>query len=370
MCCLKRSADLYLCLRCWRQTDIRDLTVTCPLCEEETVHPLARRHAASSVRSVLPPWKRFTLVHPRDVRACSQHAFQSSTLWCSCGERISSNARVENNGGMLGLGIAGAPGAGKTTMMLAALYEMKKARMEARLLGIGDTTKRFKTLQDRLFSEHLKPERTLEASREHGFGWRVRKHGKPRNADRLLVMHDLAGNIWTDDARVTREDVSRYINLLGKVVLVLDGARIAADLGIPIRDDWEANQVEARASDDDTVLENLFEHLGSRTDNMDLALAVSKGDLIWDQPKWEGLRVAAEQNNSAVVHGSIGNLLAESGRGGIIEFAREFKHTHQFIFSSLGFRPMAVNGSQTGALVMPPAPIGADGPIRWLLGTD
>jgi hypothetical protein len=355
----------YLCLRCWRQIAARDLTLTCDLCDRETDHPLLR-YRPRTVKSVLR-WRRFFRVNLSKQR-CPAHPGLRATLRCICSAPVYETVRIARGDRMLALGVVGTSGAGKTMMMLAALHQMGKAGVEHRLLGIGDTNKRIWELQNRVFNERLKPEKTAEVSQD-GFGWRIRGEGMPPSADRLLVMQDLDGNIWTGDAKSKQEEISRYLDLLGKVVLVLDGAQIAADLGLGTGDDWEAAVPGTRGFDDNIVLDYLLNTLGSRTGQMDLALAVSKGDLMWDQPDWTGLRRTATPYNRAVVNPLISEMLIASGRANVVEFAKQFRHTHQFIFSGIGFRPVVQYGSQ-GMLIRAPDPIGADGPIRWLLEAE
>lgn len=313
---------------------------------------------------MIPRWKRYGPVRLNRVR-CDRHPDLPGTLKCVCGARVRTDALIHRGKKMLGLGVVGTPGAGKTTMMLAAMHEMAKARVPEKLLGIGDTDGRFSKLRDRLFNERLQPERT-KVGKDDGFGWRVRRQGMGPAADRLLVMQDLDGSTWNGDAKEKPEIVARYFTMLDKIVVVLDGARIATDLGLHVNDGWEPERTGTGGLDDNTVFSNLLDVLGDRASQVSVALAVSKGDLLWSQSGKGDLQKAAERKDSAVVDHTVRDLLVESGRGAVVEFAGQFRQNHQFIFSSLGFRPVV---NTQGVLTAQPSPVGAEQPIRWLLGT-
>jgi hypothetical protein len=356
----------FLCLKCWRANDFLNLNYICPRCS-------TAQWTGQRPRRVRSRFSRWTLLFNRpSAVTCPKHRDTTAQLLCKCGAPVQRENQVNMIGRRpVGLGLAGAAGAGKTVMMLSALREMR-GKMDSpgsrALLGIGDTESRFALLEDEFFHTGRKPSRTDEMS-VHGFGWRVSPDPGTRQPESLLLLCDVAGEVWSGGADNSREELGRYFGLLRKLVLVIDGASVAADLGLEGKDAWDPNPRRGdQGARDAQVLSYLISKFDSARRDIDIALAISKGDLLWDSKvdEWAGLKAAAAGNPGE--ESALEEVLRRSGRRNLLVWSRaKFRDTKLFIFSGLGFRPEASQVSADLALVPPPAPLGAARPVQWLL---
>jgi hypothetical protein len=369
--------NLFLCLYCWQKTRAADLIFTCPICAspEGSKHPLDRGVGPRRVKRVVPWWRRSSGIRLHGVR-CPIHRDTLATFSCpTCHRPVRPDAMIRDRH-MVGLGVAGYKSSGKTTMMLGALPELGVGGGSGRafhVLGIGSTDLRFREAHDEFYRVRSKSKLTSQHEVLEGFGWRTRAADDPDDAEQLLVMSDLAGQFWSGEGenglnREARERVDRYTGLLDKMVLVLDGAQIAADLGLQGDDAWDTDpRTRTNGFNDTAVLGNLLGRFGdARASEIELALAVSKGDLLWDT--WKELQDSAENGEMLLDDAPVRELLERSKRGALITWAKQFKDHRAFIFSSLGFRPEETDiDPENGTLLRPPSPVGVSAPIRWLI---
>lgn len=379
----------YLCVVCWRARPVEELYYTCPGCERQEgnlpfwargTEPGKGRPISSLRRSW---WRRRSFLEPAEV-VCPRHSEVDLQLYCPspCGAPITRAAQVGDRGG-LGVGFAGATSAGKTIFTLAAIRKLRRARVdgyEVFLLGLGDTEERFGALESSLFGEHRRPEPTPETNSHGGmnFAWEVavtQDGATRRGRDALVAVSDLAGETWGQPSHEPAELLDRYLELMGGVVFLLDGASVADDLGLESKDAWNR---EPRAGDQGTRdrqwLRWLIERLGARASEVDLALTISKGDLIWTHGDWAELKPPPNEGRlpSAEPRSARSDLLQRvldaSGRGDLPASARaNFRRTGVFIASSLGFRPGPGDVDSSERLVRPLAPHNVEAPVLWLL---
>jgi len=368
-------SEVYLCLKCWLQTPASELTYLCPACGQQPVaqNPVLGRVAGlRKVKQAKRGLRRLSSVQLHDVR-CPRHPELLQSFRCECTAEIRPDAAIKTGpGSTLGIGIVGSSGVGKTLMMLSALHDMREAN-GVHLLGIGDTDVRFAGLYEEFFSGGIRPKLTRPGD-TGGFGWRARSPGDADVGDRLLLMNDLPGQFWSGEELKGDMPAARFMELLHKIVLVLDGAGIAADLGLPTTDAWNQEpRVPTRGFKDSALLGNLLNNLGEhRIRNMDLAIAVSKGDLLWEHDRWAPLLESSRNGGSSRVNSAVLELLEASGRSGLLTYASKFRHCEPFAFSSLGFRPdeSHLDSANGSVLKQSPTPIGAAAPIRWLLDPE
>src|SRR6185295_19925411 len=163
------------------------------------------------------------------------------------------------------------------------------------LLGFDGTEERFGALSGQLLRQGQRPLITmpelgeaLEFDTSHNFAWNVfeTNRGRKRPTPRaVLAVYDVAGEVWGLPPHERSSRLDRYLGLLGYLVFVLDGASIAADLGLPTEDAWQANDFE-RETRGATDLE-WFDRVRQRLDHLnrqrrtDLALVISKADHLW-----------------------------------------------------------------------------------------
>jgi hypothetical protein len=232
-------------------------------------------------------------------------------LFCPCGAPLTARSALDGEE-ELGLGFAGPRAAGKTLLTLAAVRALDGARVDGErvsLFGVGDTPRRFRELAADFLHEHRQAEATrLEPPPEqlvHGTGeithlaWELFA-GRGRERAGVVAVYDLAGETWGLPAHERRERFDRYLGLVTSLVFVVDGASVAADLGLDPRDAWDP---EPRRGDggarDEEWLGAVLDRLGGRAREVDLAVALTKGDLLWEEPRWAGLRPEAAADGPA-----------------------------------------------------------------------
>ena len=329
---------------------------------------------------------------------------EQGQLFCPCGASLGSNALLEGKASLLGF--AGARSAGKTVLLLSAIHQLDRAAavggQEISLLGVGDTEERLRGLRRRFFVDRQKPdatvpeEETSPAGANNSYCWKLRTSSLPSptpgslsavaaasaeaaRADarerarkggtaQLFGIFDVAGESWRDLKRQGNGRLLRYLDLLGLLVFVVDGAALADDLGFDSRDAWNDGGPRGDLGAADLqIFSALCERLGDRTREIALAIVISKADLLWQAERFSELGP-----DSALAEGErqelISRLLKESYRGSLLPEARErFRRVGLFAASGLGFRPAADDVGQDRSLVRQPRPHGVLEPLYFLL---
>lgn len=395
-----------LCVACWRLSAPADALYRCPACAGAgSGGPawLSREGVGEDLRPVRRlrrPWYRNLLRDDARPR-CPRHGEAELELFCVCGHRLTARA-ASRRGRPLGFGFAGPPGSGKTLLLIATLRALRQdsdrdAAGALGALGVDGTEERFHALAGAFLADGSRPHATVPEPDGHdggrsdagagagdggNFCWELFVgtgagtgvgNGARGRAPILLSVFDLAGETWgaAPSARLPRLD--RYLSLLGSLIFLVDGAAIAADLGAAADDAWDRRPRPGDSGAADlALLTRLIDRLGTRARRLDLALVVSKSDLLWDLPGREALRPSSgtEPEGDAVAGeraAAIDDLLRETGRGDLLAAARAHcRRVRLFACSSLGFRP-GDDDVADGRLLRPMAPQGVIEPLRWLL---
>ncbi|HXU34512.1 MAG TPA: hypothetical protein VN851_28380 [Thermoanaerobaculia bacterium] len=382
-------SERFLCLRCWRTPRRTEALYRCAACDAGDTGPgavslpawLPATTAASSdkrpVSDLLPPrWRRW-LSTARVPEFCPDHPTTRLELFCPCERPLS--AKGELFGEPVGLGFAGPRSSGKTLLTITAISELggrsdfPPGSQRYNLLGFDGTEERFGALSGQLLRQGQRPLITmpelgeaLEFDTSHNFAWNVfeTNRGRKRPTPRaVLAVYDVAGEVWGLPPHERSSRLDRYLGLLGSLVFVLDGASIAADLGLPTEDAWQANDFE-RETRGATDLE-WFDRVRQRLDHLnrqrrtDLALVISKADHLWE---------AHPDLQSEASQETLEKLLRDTGRSGLVAAGRaEFRRVKLFAASSLGFRPGPGDVDAEGRLLRAPQPKGVTAPLLWLL---
>ena len=329
-------------------------------------------------------WKRLN-AESEDRPTCPQHG-SDLQLFCECRQPLSTLARIPAARGF-GLGFAGAHGAGKTLLIATMVDQFRresKADRRLDLLGIDGTEERFGALATRLLQNRQRPQSTrpeaavqavvdnAEDAQPRNFGWQIQLssgRGRARQAG-LLTVYDVAGETWSEPVARPIELFDRYLSHLTALVFLVDGAPMAEDLDLVSADAWDPQPLAGDGgSREREWLSRMIERLGERCKAVDLALVVSKADLLWQHPEGKLLEPggAAAIDLDPEQHQSIlSQLLSESGRGDLLSLARgRFHRVGLFAASSLGFTPAAddvIGDTLTKAL----QPVAVVEPLRWL----
>ncbi|NJL29087.1 MAG: hypothetical protein HC897_14985, partial [Thermoanaerobaculia bacterium] len=296
-----------------------------------------------------------------------------------CGAPILARSLLVN-GDPLGLGIAGLRGAGKTALALAMIHQLRRSKVAGQdlvLSGLGDTEARFGTLMHAFF-EGQKPGASVpEAPGADGgtqsvsnFCWELALAAQRQRPGMLLSYHDLAGETWGLEIHQNLPRFERYLRLLASLVLVVDGAAVATDLGFPARDAWNAvpRLAENGFAADHQMLATLVDRLGEHAARVNLAIVVSKVDLFWHDDRWRALQLVEGRDPLGEEHQSLlKDLLIKTNRRDLVLASRhKFRNVRLFAVSSLGFRPQTAD-VRDDRLTRPIEPAGVLTPLEWLL---
>ncbi len=374
-----------LCLRCWRQVAIADASYRCPACVEQVDERPAwlgtPEMAPRKVKDIKRPfWHRLWSDRGDQPPRCELHPDTEAQLLCPCGHPRAAGTTL-GRARPVALGFAGPRGAGKTLLtitMIRALRGLVLGGRSVGVLGVDGTEERFRALAEAFLDRGLQPHPTLpeqlgeptdDSQLRGNFCWELMVERERRAVGTaFLAVFDLAGETWSAPAAELAPRFDRYLGLVGSIVFLVDGASIAADLGLGADDAWSDGEGRSDGGAAElTVLRNLIDRLGARRRTVDLALVVSKADLLWDEPDWQALRPAATVVADAPAAEAVESLLAKAQRRDLLLAARKhFRKVELFAASSLGFRPG--DGDVDGrSLTTPVRPAGVLEPILWLL---
>jgi hypothetical protein len=374
------SGRRYLCLSCWRR-----------LAEGEALYrpAAAERLAAAWMRAPeeagLRPVSELAgrglarLLADDEGPALAERL----ELYCPCGEPLTARSAL-GGGEELGVGFAGPRAAGKTLLTITAVAALDGARVgeeTVSLFAVGDTPRRFRDLAAGFLDHQRQPAASSpEPPAEHlaaGAGaeanlcWELFA-GSGRRRAGLLAVYDLAGETWRLPSHERRERFDRYLALVSSLVFLVDGAMVARDLGLDPRDAWDPEPVRGERGQDEEWLARVLDRLGEGSRRVDLALTVSKADLLWNDPRFAAQRPAegaGEDGREGPGGEGVAAVLAASGRGGLLRAAEaHFRDVGRFAVSSLGFRPGPGDVGPDGRLLREPQPTGVTAPLLWLLG--
>lgn len=384
----------YLCIRCWRIVPLEDAGYACPKCTSDSDLPAwARpddevprpRYGDSAKR-----WRFQLTVGGSGEPRCPIHRDTSVALYCECGARLFSRARVDADE-PLGLGFAGPSTSGKTLLILSAVDLMQAPGLGDRtltLFGIDDTDQRFASLAQAL-RDGQRPDRTFKEGEapagaiSRNFCWELLEANGSDASRRmgLLAVYDLAGEDWNADVneefdprRQPRrlEIFLRYLERLKSLVFLVDGAAVARDLGVKTRDAWEKpTDKKVAAGSESSLLALIHSRLGDQARHIDCALTLSKTDLLWDEPGFLDLQPTRYETLPAARRRELlQTILAKAGRAALLPAARRcFNRVELFAVSSIGFQPTAER-VVADCLKEPPRPVGVTAPLQWLLSQD
>ena len=335
-----------------------------------------------------------------DGPVCDWHPEALTQLFCPCRAPLLPRSHFVRNE-PVGLGIAGPRSAGKTVLLLAMMHELRRRGLQERnlgLTGLGDTEIRFGEMSRRLFKGGEKPRGTATEVPDdlydpdrlpdpetvpQSFAWQLSDSVERRRPPRLLAVYDLAGETWGLGSTEGLGRLDRYLSLLSSMIFVVDGAAVAHDLGWEGTDAWDQSAGERwdDGATDRQWLSTLIDRMGDRTRQSDLAMVITKADLLWRQPEWSALKPKENQSSSRdsqegadpeaekSAEDLLEDLLERSHRRDLIHSARRnFRNLRLFATSSLGFSPTAED-IVDHRLRRPLQPLGALDALEWLLST-
>ncbi len=376
-------SERYLCLHCWRSLPREHAFYRCEACAGADAPDWMRRAAGSLQRfeRLHRPWYRRLFSEEAAPARCPKHPDANLQLYCECRYPLDERAAL-GRATPLALGVAGPRSSGKTLFLVTLMDELRRREIRGRKLGIvglDDTEERFARLSAGFFETGSKPHATPPVDEEAtawdetsglpagNFAWTIAvDDGRRRPAPpMLLAVNDLGGETWGLPGHVRRELFDRYLGHVGSLVFLIDGTSLAADLGKPVEDAWDdAPPPGDRGTATRQWFARVLERLGRRSHRTDLALVVSKADVLWEGV----LPRAAGDNGKGPPEKAIEKVLFEARRRDVVvEARRRFRSVRLFAVSSLGFRPQPADVDGERHLVRPAEPSGVTDPVAWLL---
>jgi hypothetical protein len=344
-------------MHCWRISKVDDL-----FCEDNTPNNDPEAEDKRRLGDLYHDPGILDRMRPNYVNLY-ERARKDGTVVCKCGKEIQPSSKLSTDQAPA-IRIAGPQSSGKTLFIASILPSLEAMSLNVGLRGIGETIKRLNNISSALLNGQ-RPNLTREGEAER-YAWKIVDDAENQF---LLVIHDIAGETWAQLHRSCPEDVSRYLALPGHLILVLDGATIADDLGLEPTDAWDSEPRRGdRGTMDLAILGYVADRLGDEQvcQEIKLALVITKADLLWDNDKYAELKAAcsslSENENKQKL---LKNLLKDSKRGNLINIAEKcFQESRIFATSSLGFRPGSEGASDK------PQPLGTILPLLWLLDID
>ena len=378
-------SDRIQCIRCWHQTPIAAAFCECSACRSRGAsrwmrNPVGPRRRVRDQRK--NRWRQL-LSDGDSWPSCPRHEEVRLKLFCEeCEQPLSPLAVLEEGVKGFRLGFAGAVDSGKTVLLATMVEQFRRqahGASEIGLLSIDGTDERFDVLASRLFAEKKKPKPTQpemagptagDGTDPRNFCWQIELGSgrrKPSPAG-LLTVYDVAGETWKEPHDQGLEVFDRYLSQMTALVFLVDGAPLAEDLGLDGTDAWSPQPVHGDGGRrENHWLSRIVERLKERAHEIDVAMVVSKADLLWEHSGADVLRPGAEADPEDLAR-RIEDLLAESGRRGLVTSARAaFRKVKLFAASSLGFKPTRLEVAG-GRLQIDLQPVGVVEPLRWLLG--
>lgn len=384
-------SNLYLCIRCWRSEPEPKLFAECPTCSQDPL--VTVMETRMRLEDLQPQTKGILRVMSADeddvMPHCRDHPHVPLRLFCVCSltgtdAPLFLSSRLSVDEGLAFVGIAGARGCGKTTLMTAMMdgldkHTFKDGRLAKR--AVGQTAQRYERLRDRFLVSGLKPEGTPDASRDQdvGLAWRV-SHMSDRFAGErnvgFVAFHDVGGETWSQLQSADKPDrFQQYLHRLTGLVFVVDGAVVADDLGCRQTDAWDSREEGPERTDPEGVLQAIVDGLAGIAKKIRLAVCITKADHLWQvyphlKSLMQELDVASDGDATL---GGIANNSKKLKR--CLSFARtSFDDVRLFAASSIGFLPSVadikvVSGDEK-KLIRKIDPCGAVAPLHWLLQAD
>jgi hypothetical protein len=363
-------SNKYLCLQCWRISKVDNLFGVAPNDAPRNWRDPPAARGRQRLGDLYPAqwWENMSNESPRDLYKLAIQNGQ--TVECKCHAPILPCAKLRHER-TSAIRIAGPTGSGKTLFLTTIVDNFKQMRLkDMALWGICDTDERFAKVSSALLEDGRRPKSTHKSTGER-YAWEIIDKFTQHP---LLAIHDIGGETWEQLNHGCDENISRYLALPGHLILVLDGASIADDLGLPSADAWDSDPRRGDGgAKDKTILRYMTDSWNKRDYNrIKLALVITKADLLWDKyPVLQQACSSLSKTEDEQEH--LKELLRDSGRGDLLVIAEErLSDCCIFATSSLGFRPQDndVSVEDRDKLERKPKPSGTILPLLWLLDIE
>ncbi len=350
----------YLCKDCWIAHTPATLLARCHVCDGNAhIHRLDPLDSAAATTEVVPG--------DRPELVCRRHPVEPLDIFCGeCRRPLSPRALLNDRSV---IGVLGATGSGKTSLLWVLNQRLRNANglpLQIRQ-SLGDSDEQLESAVRDLYISGQARATARQDAIARNYAWELMTTLQRPRRSALVAFHDAAGEVWNDLDRLPREEFERlyrYLDLVGGLIFLIDGERLAETLESPPGSRPPA--LQQAESQEIAILDAIERRLTSRRSEMPVAVVISKADMLWDDPRW-----AVFRGDSAATSADLGAaaraLLEVAGRGAILNaFDQVFGATGYFAVSAFGRRVVA--GEALSAEAIRPARV--EEPLLALIGDE
>jgi hypothetical protein len=303
----------------------------------------------------------------RPELVCRRHPTEPLDIFCGeCRRSLSPRALLNDRSV---IGVLGATGSGKTSLLWVLNQRLRDANglpLQIRQ-SLGDSDEQLEgAVRDLYISGQARATARQDAIARN-YAWELMTTLQRPRRSALVAFHDAAGEVWNDLDRLPREEFERlyrYLDLIGGLIFLIDGERLAETLASP--QGGRPPALQQAESQEIAILDAIERRLTSRRGEMPVAVVISKADMLWDDPRWAVFR-GDSTAPSADVGVAARALLEAAGRGAILNaFDQVFGATGYFAVSAFGRRIAAGEALTAGAI----QPARIEEPLLALIGDE
>jgi Double-GTPase 2 len=329
----------YLCKDCWIAHSPATLLARCHVCDENT--HIQRLDPLESLAATTQP-----VPGERPELVCRHHPSEPLDLFCGECRRLLSTRALLNDRSVIA--VLGATGSGKTSMLWVLRQRLRGAGglpLQIRQ-SLGDSDEQLETAVRDLFTSGQPRATARQDAVARNYAWELMTTMQRPRRSALVAFHDAAGEVWNDLDGLPRgefERLYRYLDLVGSVVFLIDGERLAETLASPRGS--RSDQAQEAEAQEIAILDGIERRLTSRKGETSVAVVISKADVLWDDPRWAVFRPGNGDNRDAApaeVAAAARTLLEAAGRGAIVNAVEQaFGASGYFAVSAFGMRVAA-----------------------------
>lgn len=321
----------YLCKDCWIAHTPATLLARCHVCDANA--HIQRLDPLESLAGTAQP-----APGERPELVCRRHPTEPLDIFCGECRRPLSPRTLFNDRSVIA--VLGATGSGKTSLLWVLNQRLRGANglpLQIRQ-SLGDSDEQLEQAVRDLYISGQARATARQDAIARNYAWELMTTLQRPRRSALVAFHDAAGEVWNDLDRLPREEFERlyrYLDLVGSVIFLIDGERLAETLAGAQgrRPTAQAQQAEAQEI---AILDAIERRLKLRRSETPVAVVISKADVLWDDPRWAVFRGESDAP-LADVQAAARALLEAAGRGAIVNaFDQVFGATGYFAVSAFG----------------------------------
>lgn len=311
----------WLCKDCWIAHDPSTLLASCRVCDANTgvqrLDPLESKTLAAEL-------------------VCRFHREPLNIFCDQCRHQLSTRAIAD---GRNVLALLGDTGSGKTTLLWVLSERLRENGLPIKIRqSFGDTDEQMAAAVHDLFERGRTRVTAVTDAVVRNYAWELVTTDQWPVQSRIVAFHDAAGEIWNGLETLPRDDFERFyrfLDLVGGVMFMIDGERLAATVSAVA--DERTIPANARASEarEIAIVDNIVRRMQGR--EIPAAVVLSKSDVLWDRPECAAFRADSGASREDVER-AVRELMAKAGRRALASALEEsFASVQYFAVSAFGF---------------------------------